>query len=432
MRLMISVLCIFPARCSLRLVQETKELLPVFEAEPTPSMRIPVSPGLFITGYSRELRPIEEYDYSVYPPDVAERLKHQIIQDRQYDVFTPDLGTSNSEESPIGDLTFQQIVYRGRYTIIFSVLENPKIFIKYQANCDEIGRANDTNTPLVHPLLTDHWFSTDAGKHGLSVRTLFVSPPALMCRRQRGKCYFDGEHDIYDACFKSWGTLRYMIMEKSPGLDLFDIRAGFAQGVVPFHTAMSIGAVLIENLRRLHEDAKVVHGDIHCGNIMLEPDLSHQNIKVLKFIDFARSFQAYEPGAWPANVVHEREYYDHFYYTHWQAEGYAWSFRDDVMKAIQVIATIMNTYEYTEFEESIMKEGFESQQEYKRTAYLFEIPNHFSPIESLPVSDETKIRIRTLLVHVLELVRSLDDINDPPPYAEIVYAFSESERLATS
>jgi hypothetical protein len=32
----------------------------------------------------------------------------------------------------------------------------------------------------------------------------------------------------------------------------------------------------------------------------------------------------------------------------------------------------------------------------------------------------------------LELVRSLDDINDPPPYAEIVYAFSESERLATS
>ena len=392
-------------------------------------MRIPVSPGLFITGFSSAMRPIEEYDYSLYPPDIAEKLKQQVVQDRQYDLFRPHVGNLLTEQTPIGNIRFRDIVYRGRYTVIFSILEHPNLLIKYQANCDEIGRSNDTKTPLVHPLLTDHWYSTRANKIGLSVQTLFVSPPALLCRRQKGKCFFDADRHLHDACFKSWGTVRYMLMRKSPGLDLYDIRATFAQGVIPFHTAMSIGAVLIENLQRLHENAKIVHGDIHPGNVLLEPDLSHQNIKVLRFIDFARSSQV---ETWPNETVYDSGYYDHFYYTSWQAEGYAWSFRDDIMKAVQVIATIMNTYEYTEFEESVMQEGFESLQEYKRTAYIFEIPSHFSAIESLAVTEDTRVRIRTLLVHILQLVRSLDDINELPPYGEIIYAFRECERLAAS
>jgi len=120
-------------------------------------------------------------------------------------------------------------------------------------------------------------------------------------------------------------------------------------------------------------------------------------------------------------------------YTSWQIEGFAWSPRDDVMKALQVIATIMNDWGYQEFENGISKLGIGIHLDYKKSSYIFELANSsFGPIQSLSVSKETRATIRMHLLHVLNLVRGLTDINARPPYGEIIAAFLECEQLAES
>ena len=52
----------------------------------------------------------------------------------------------------------------------------------------------------------------------------------------------------------------------------------------------------------------------------------------------------------------------------------------------------------------------------------------YSPVSILPIPEENKTEIKTLLKEILILVRGMSDVNAVPPYAEILLRLRDARR----
>ncbi len=136
--------------------------------------------------------------------------------------------------------------------------------------------------------------------------------------------------------------VRYIVMEFLPG----DIMAVHSQsGESSVHDAAVVGKMLIESLQALHA-SNVVHGNIEPTNVMMNAD------GVLKLIDFKRAslWDKTEPilNCIDANLNVKDIKSIGMWDSPWEAKGCVPSFRDDVYRAILVIAYMVHGSPYLE------------------------------------------------------------------------------------
>jgi hypothetical protein len=331
-----------------------------------------------------------------------------------------------SEETNLGPITFRRRLHAGMASTVFHVFEHPNIIIKYEVDC--LRDAPDE----FHPLFRDYHYMHGAAQIGIAPPPLFISPPSLICESKQGKCEFTMADAQFRSCRADNATMRYMLMEKAQGLSLHAFRSrvfDVSNGAMGLRNSLVIGAALIDMIHVLHREAKIVHGDVHSPNIMiqLEPET---NLPNLQFIDFGYAFAFPDAGLSESRDQSRR--YRHPSRTHWQMEGFASAPRDDVLKALQTIAQITHSFDYLEFENRLGLGGLIGSPllSWKTRANWFTDPP-FDVVAGLRgISDSTKTELRERLLEVLNLVRGLG-INDPIPYEYIADELRECAHLTT-
>jgi len=366
---------------------------------------------------------IEEYHAEFFAkigPDFAGRLVTQQERDFANAKFRPRLESLEmSEQTELGILGLGARIHSGFATTIFRVIDRPDILIKYQVQFERLSSS-------VHPLLRDAWLMDEAHEHGhLSPRVFAVSPPSLLCPKQVGKCAFKLPERQYRLCQLHHCTVRYMVMERFEGHSLHRL---ILTGRRKLSVALVIGIHLMHKLRDLHMTAGVVHGDIHTGNVLIVKDGSAVN-GVLKFVDFGCAFP-YSTDM-PTDPENPSGFWYDYLLSSWQMRGFAWSARDDVARAIQIIAQLMHPPDaYYIYEKKIERSGFYNMMRWKESGYWFRIPG-FDPVERLEnVGFEERRLIMEHLGHILKLVRSLK-INDQIPYDLIIQILEECAAFAS-
>lgn len=359
--------------------------------------------------------------------DAQDRYRIQSRQDAENDKYTPRVNATMTEKTPLSDddIILGDLVHVGYYSTVYRIEGHPDLLIKYEVHCTSL----DTD---IHPLLRDAWYSNETSIHKIAPRVRFVSPPSLLCDKMEGKCHFQLSEDLFGQCKKDFGTFRYMIMERIKGASLHTMRLhAYAdrEGAMPFARAMAIGANLINLVRKLHLDAKIIHGDIHGPNIMVSSKQVNGSIQwELNLIDFEMASKI-RPGGYLERPVRSRGFLNHALYTHWQYDGFEWAQRDDVLKAIQTVAHIMHPGIYLDVEHEICSLGPLSLRNWKCYTNWFIPTADADPLSPLTIAKEQKDLIRAKLGEILRIARNLA-INQPVPYETIMKLMFDCAILA--
>jgi hypothetical protein len=352
-------------------------------------------------------------------PDI---LEQQLAMDDRWSAYIPRVYEYEVTEyvPGIGTIVLGDVIHSGYQSTVFLATPVGSLYsstypyiIKYEWNCDSVGS-------LVHPLISDFKYGLEASKFGISSRPIFLSPPAIYEGRWTRKTQFSMPEDDRTACIKQGrANLRFLLVERLEYITLEEFRDTFDDKVLDIYTAMSVGIGLIQTLERLHAQ-NIVHGDIHSGNVLGKMG-NARRVPDLKLIDFGRSFRSIEnPDKCPIFPLFTHYSY---WYTHWQMEGYCWGKRDDVYKAIQVIAMLMNDKDESwSFEEDLMNTDAIDLLDWKKYGFWFIVPgsarNSFDKLGE-KVDGHVKFLMRENLEKILSLVRNLQ-IGDPIPYSQIV------------
>ena len=386
------------------------------ENGPFSSIPTLVAPGYTIVGVSGNGRWVER---------IASNRTFAGIQkiaqmDSQYDEFTCRNFTHMVETTPVGELILGRRVSGSTQSVLFEIGNSTNALIKYQMNCMENFEGKFFNEVPVHPLVRDYFFLRAAKNTGIVPNTFFLSPPSFLCPDKSGKCAFRIPDDEFIQCRKDFAALRYMVMERVRGSDLHQFKNSYPSGVVPLNTVLWIGIALIDALEKLHVEAHVVHGDIHASNIVLETEGVVNETAKIKFVDFGRA-------SWngiQTNVpTRSRHFTTDVLFSRWELLGYPVSARDDVDRAMHTTARLMNARQYSDYEDSIMKHGTHAVELHKDTSAVFYIPGIKNSMEEF--SPMTQISLKSRFDQIVELVKSMTDINSVPKYAEIRERFRE-------
>jgi len=360
-------------------------------------------------------KPHNEALYEVLDMDASIKLRSQVLFDELYRTYHPEMEkddhyTTLTQSTPFGNLTLATAVYKGYSSVVFGVKGHPLLIIKYEVQCADFEFE-------LHPILRDGWYMQEASEAGIAPKALFVSPPSFLCEGKVGKCkFFRMSRERLNRCKMENGIVRYVIMERVNGKTLEELRTssyGNSNGAMSLHNAAQITKKLVQILRVLHEDKKVVHGDIHTSNVMFVEDWPPR----LLLVDFGRAFRlrtnlSESPGL-------ERHQWNQIMNTQWQIDGYEWAARDDLNKAIQLFAHLMNPREYHTLESKLEARGVPTMRVWKESADWFVTIFH-DPVEVLvDVSASSKFEIKRVLRRILETVRNLR-INGPLPYYSLI------------
>jgi serine/threonine protein kinase len=174
-------------------------------------------------------------------------------------------------------------------------------------------------------------------------------------------------------------------------------------------------AGLIEAIERIH-DQGVVHGDIHWGNVVLVKRGDQQSIAL---IDFGNAMFVDEMVGLPEMARAPRSL-NHCLYSHWNIEGFRFSYRDDVYKALLVLAFVINGFAFENYCLSL-EQNVEDMLRFKREEFLFSMPAEYPDrITGLSLHRDIKRLLRLRLENALQMARSVEAIDERPNYRFIV------------
>jgi hypothetical protein len=376
--------------------------------------------------------------HAFYGQSLAKVLPALIQSDIANDRFVPNL-TLNSEVAPFGRFELGDRIAERMESVVYTVKGRPDLLIKYRANCQEI-RLQEFLAPInpyIHPAIAEFFYTRKASEFGLAPKMHYVSPPVRLSPNQMGKCGFTIERADYKSCASAENSsVRYLVMNRVQGMRLQVFVKKFPKERVPFAMGMGLGAELMRMFEELHMKAGIVHGDIDTETIMINPD----TLK-LTLIDFSRAFDHYTnrtraPIRSSLGTKVRRQ-------SPWELQGYKSSARDDVARAVGMIAELINGRDHYFFTNSLLFENpnVAVSLEWKSKANIFVTPRkvfkqvnstieYFDPVDGLTIADAAKTEIRRELANILTLVRSMVDINGPVPYTEIRAAFAKCQDLA--
>jgi serine/threonine protein kinase len=316
------------------------------------------------------------------PLRIQRIIEFQAFRESQFRYY-PVLSFNHETVPEFGTLTIKDLLGAGKDSNVFSVVERVDVVIKYQSK--RVGRG--TRYPL-HPLVVDFWIGGMASRLGVAAKPHFVS---------LGQMSNNGA-SIKTSGFEGDGIVRYMVLERvGRCLDSFIVDP------IGLYKSAVVALSVVGNIQTLH-NAGICHGDIHSGNIcMKEPKLV--------FIDFGLSFFSTEESFTRSKP---RMSYVHRSLTPWQLEGYSFSRRDDIYKAISLMAeAAIGSTRFWQGKSELVKTDPEELLAWKREGNLF-VSGDYDPVERDPrLSPEEKTIARNILQEILRIVRGLSDAEIP-------------------
>jgi len=302
-------------------------------------------------------------------------------------------------------LTLGDVIARYGLTSVYGLGGRPDLAIKYQADCSLYER--------IHPLLMDYGLMDELRNSGLVPKVYMVSAPAPFKAFRGDRSKFEPSLEDAEKCEKSpRATVRFMVMERVP-MSLFGYVDTFPNKVVPFEEAIRIVRNTIDGIERMHTRG-IIHGDIHPGNVVM----MNQEISQIAFIDFGMGFFAESLVAKPA-ISHEPLSRVHCYLSHYNLAGYRFSYRDDVYKAVMLLAYLLNGESFMRY--CVMLQDYpEAMLQFKRDDFVFLLPGEADRIEALPILQDEKDLVRSCLRNILRLVRDIEPVDAIPRYGDIV------------
>lgn len=193
--------------------------------------------------------------------------------------------------------------------------------------------------------------------------------------------------------------------------------------ILGLKSTFEIARAVMQQLERLHRRG-VVHADIHPGNVVfMDSQMQH-----IGFIDFGLSFFAAGKVGTPERIRAPLSHI-HCLFSSYDLEGFRFSYRDDVFKAVMIAAFVMNGPRWMQYCNRLERDGA-AMLKFKRNDFMFVIPGGIDRIEAMEnVTPEAKAEVRARLQRTLDLVRNIDDINAVPPHMELMAEFHAISEL---
>ena len=341
---------------------------------------------------------------SGFKQKVVERIRQDEIAHRE---FSPSLDILwyLSQDTVLGKfgLSKETVITNTESSTIHNITQ-AKWIIKYQMDCLE-------EFPALHPLLIDYWFLEHVAPHGLAPRPIAISDQVALPAQRTLKTAFSIGGSVYRACVRMRSSVRYAIMERE-GMNLHNFMVSQPGGKVPFAQAVKLGIDLIVVLKKLHEVAMVVHGDIHSGNVVFSAD----DPTKLVLIDFARA--NFLDDTLSDERVRASNIWNDALLSPWEIDGFAQGRRDDVFRALLLVAILMNGYSFYQHLSSLTYD-LKSSLDIKLHRNIFLCNPGSDPLEALELEKSNIGKISRHLEDALLTVRSVPTRSDQPDHDRI-------------
>jgi hypothetical protein len=335
-------------------------------------------------------RTYPEQLYDINTQWIADRFEQYLIQLMTVPELCPSLSDDRFEDIWLEDevvcLQLGDELFASPTTAVFEVVSPPDLVVKYQ-----ISYSGDD----LFKMIRDAFFADFFSSKQISVGAIYVSPGVALGNQRSRKTPFPPSGDTDS------NTVRFLVTQDA-GSSLYQwVKAQDAQRL-PVNVSVRIVLDLLDMLREMHSSG-VVHGDIHPGNVMM----NSPNGGNIRLIDFERTLLHHE-----LVVKKSNRRFAHCLMSPWEMEGWAYSYRDDVFRALIVAAYLIGGTEWLSHCRAMEQNGDNpSMHEWMKQGSIFDIPNKFS----LTVSDQ----VRSQLEDALQIAREPYHPLAIPRYDEI-------------
>jgi serine/threonine protein kinase len=295
-----------------------------------------------------------------------------------------------------------------------SVMHRPDIVIKYQGHWLG-GTYSKEEGPIgkIHPLVKDFYFLDVLGPLGVSPQVHSLSAPAKITQLNHKTTFNIEPADMVDEFLLRAPILRYLVMERTGGsIDMLLKRHG-PQSLV---WSLKMGIELIKLLKTLH-DMRIIHGDIHQGNVVFSHPSEYRIEEGLKLIDFGRAAyaQSHSTQQLKRLIVHPM-------FSPWMMENHACSYRDDLYQALQVMAIAMSGRElYEALDRNAIHLSWDENYRRKMDGSIFDYGS-FNPLDGAPQTAKDLLQAAENIVKQLEY-------DELPNYEHILFLMYEVSRI---
>ena len=227
-------------------------------------------------------------------------------------------------------------VARTRTSTVFGIRKHPEDVVKYQVDCSGRG---------FHSLTRDFHFLKLLEPAGISPRAKILSgeQPIVTVGTSRVLSFKMDDEDWEDCLRKGYPPVRYMIIERM-GQSVHEFIS--KHGTLSLRDSARLGVHLMRTIQRLHS-LGFIHGDIHHGNVLFHPGNNIDRGVVLIDFEFAKRLDTNDVKLRPIPT------HPHALHTPWVFQGDPPSYRDDVFRAVEVLAFAMVGHSlYTSIEEA--------------------------------------------------------------------------------
>ncbi len=298
---------------------------------------------------------------------------------------------------------------------VFSLIEDPGLVLVYRQFCVEEDN-------VVDPAIRDFWFLRYIEPLEVAPKVYLVSEVLYSrllvehwaaantpARQVPGKIklYSCGNHR------RNFSRIRYVLMDMVEGSSIDALMLHDVGCKVRVGAAARWGVLLVGLLQKLHE-RNVIHGDIHWGNVVVSTDNT-----LMKLIDFRRAI-IYDKTEAEARFSSCRK---RRLAIHRCSSG---SFRDDLWRALVVVASGMHGGRYGIHFRSLFEGGSSGRRLGWNEAHVFNVPGTDWKVKSLRHNFE---KLNEKLNRITSLVTRLG-IHDRPNYGTLIALFQDVVDLA--
>ena len=223
------------------------------------------------------------------------------------------------------------------------------VVVKHKNDCRVRLEAGDGKIAPRHPLRTEAIYLSTLASTGLVPGFIYLSPPSVIPADGLLPSWIRTEQLIKKRaeCARAGTETRFMVLEK------VGVEVGFylqyLRTKVPWHVnarrSVALTIRVIQMLQTIH-DMGIVHGDIHDGNLLFKNPAAHPYDRVamddteLVFIDF--EYALFFPDTMGTRVDEPRTAgLSRLILSHWQLQGYRIGRRDDIFRALEMLADAM-------------------------------------------------------------------------------------------
>jgi hypothetical protein len=326
-------------------------------------------------------------------PFLANNFAQLSADDYHFQHFVPRFETSLTQLTPYGVFELSDIVGASYDQVTFLVAGFPRLLVRFMHDC--VGGPLPISP---HPLAKEFWFQQEAALANVTRQWLFLSPPAAIPIEPISPTLgFEMTAEEFAACHFSGGTVRYMIDQKTDEIPLSQVSFPPPGPLTlsRFKFAMMLGVHLMAALARLHARG-IAHGSLSISSIHFQNDATIRSISINDYF-FATT---------PEKPMQS---FGHIVPSHagspWETNS-SYSFKDDVFRAIQIVAAVINPREFSEEQERMNPDDLQA---WKLGGNLFEVPGSAdSRISRLALPESVIRAIRENLNAILVFARSAD------------------------